>query len=166
MSGRASRRLRTAADDWHRARVVVRGEGNIERVVVITEHARMEVDRYLAAYADGKAGRWPSLGPLARCTVGAIFRGDGAADSAPDPIVVSFASCRPEYSVEGRQHEPLKRIVVRAMIFVEDVVELAGDPGLDVVKFASAALVVAPALAGCRGRGHRPAYHRMPKNSR
>jgi site-specific recombinase XerD len=37
--------------DWNRSRVIVRGKGDVERSVVITEHARQEVDRYLTARA-------------------------------------------------------------------------------------------------------------------
>jgi integrase/recombinase XerD len=38
--------------DWNADRVVVRGKGDVERTAVITEHAREEVERYLAARDD------------------------------------------------------------------------------------------------------------------
>jgi len=54
--------------DWNRSRVIVRGKGDVERTVVITDRARTEVDTYLGArtdpgvalfvsYSPGRAGR-------------------------------------------------------------------------------------------------------------
>jgi integrase/recombinase XerD len=42
-------------NDWASERVVVRCKGDIERAAVITEHARLEVERYLAVRGDDTA---------------------------------------------------------------------------------------------------------------
>jgi hypothetical protein len=55
--------------DWKADRVNVRGKGDVERSAVITEHARDEVERYLAARTDDPP--LPQLPP-------------GAARKAPD----------------------------------------------------------------------------------
>ena len=66
--------------DWNTRSVIVRGKGDVERSVVITERARTEVDAYLAArdevgtalfvsYSPGRAGRRLSVrGAEAVCT--------------------------------------------------------------------------------------------------
>lgn len=55
---RISEALQLNRTDWNRDRVIARGKGDVERTAVITEHARVEVDRYLAA-----RGRCPSPVP-------------------------------------------------------------------------------------------------------
>jgi integrase/recombinase XerD len=52
---RISEALQLDRADWDPARVTVRGKGDVERTAVITEHARAEVERYLAARSDGAA---------------------------------------------------------------------------------------------------------------
>ena len=49
---RISEALQLDRTDWAGERVVVRGKGDVERAAVITDHARAEVARYLAARGD------------------------------------------------------------------------------------------------------------------
>ena len=49
---RISEALQLDRADWNRDRVILRGKGDVERTAVITDHARVEVERYLAARAD------------------------------------------------------------------------------------------------------------------
>jgi site-specific recombinase XerD len=60
---RISEVLRLDRADWHRERVVVRGKGDVERTAVITEHARFEVERYLAARSDTAPPLFVSYSP-------------------------------------------------------------------------------------------------------
>jgi site-specific recombinase XerD len=52
---RISEALQLDRADWTGDRVVVRGKGDMERSAVITEHARAEVEGYLAARGDAAA---------------------------------------------------------------------------------------------------------------
>lgn len=52
---RISEALQLDRADWNRDRVIVRGKGDVERAAVITDHARVEVERYLAARGDDAA---------------------------------------------------------------------------------------------------------------
>ena len=65
---RISEALALDRSDWNRHTVIVRGKGDFDRSVVITDRARAEVDRYLDArtdtrpalfvtYSPGRAGR-------------------------------------------------------------------------------------------------------------
>ncbi|HEY8719329.1 tyrosine-type recombinase/integrase [Pengzhenrongella sp.] len=49
--------------DWNSSRVIVRGKGDVERTVVITDRARTEIDRYLDARTDPGAALFVSYSP-------------------------------------------------------------------------------------------------------
>lgn len=57
---RISQALQLDRADWDRDPVIVRGNGDVERTAMITEHARAAVERYLGARTDDAPPRFPS----------------------------------------------------------------------------------------------------------
>lgn len=60
---RISEALGLDRTDWNTHRVIVRGKGDVERSVVITERARTEVDAYLTARTDADPALFVSFSP-------------------------------------------------------------------------------------------------------
>ncbi len=60
---RISEALALDRADWNTATVIVRGKGDVERSVVITDRARTEVNSYLAARTDQGAALFVSYSP-------------------------------------------------------------------------------------------------------
>ena len=60
---RISEALALDRADWNTAAVIVRGKGDVERSVVVTERARHEVNTYLAAREDHGAALFVSYSP-------------------------------------------------------------------------------------------------------
>lgn len=81
---RISEALALDRSDWNRHTVIVRGKGDIDRSVVITDRARAEVDRYLDARTDNTAALFVSHSPAEPA--------DASASAAPRPSATASAT--------------------------------------------------------------------------